>query len=317
MNKIVFFNFFHNGDCFVTKEYVRDIISKLPGIEFEYAHNNHENIICDLDCKHVPIVTMPDQFDLTYYGMSGQAAPIPYYMPMLVDTLTSTVYINTWVGSFQDLPKWGRHANFTTLPHMWKEVYDYLKIPMIGDYTCYHPEIRFDRCNTSHAQEYLSSIGDAPLVVFCNNNVMSRQSSMGNMEKIIDNISSQFPDHQFLVTDRVDVHKSNVQYSEDVLKGMVGNLNQISFITHVAKLIIGKNSGPFSYAHTRSNMTNPHKTFMCFSKQITECLTGGGEYLANSYFSDTTDDIVASDIISKLISNPIRNSVARPIQHMS
>jgi hypothetical protein len=251
---------------------------------------------------------MPDQFDLTYYGMPNQAAPIPYHMPMLVDTVTNTVYINTWVGSFQDLPKWGRHANFTTFPHMWKAIYDYLNLPMIGDYDCYHPEILFDRYNTSHAQEYLSSIGDSPLVVICNNNVLSRQSSMGDMERIIDNISSQFPDHQFLITDRVNVHKSNVQYSEDVLKGIVGNLNQISFITHAADLIIGKNSGPFSYAHTRANMTNPHKTFMCFSKQIAECLMGGGKYLANSYFSDSTDDVTATRIITSLISAPSYSS---------
>jgi hypothetical protein len=200
---------------------------------------------------------------------------------------------------------------------MWKEIYDYLKIPMIGDYTCYHPEILFDQCNTSHARDYLSSIGSTPLVVFCNNNVLSRQSDMGNMEKIIDNISSQFPDHQFLVTDRVNVHNPNVKYSEDVLNGIVGNLNQISYITHAAKLIVGKNSGPFSYAHTRSNMTNPHKTFMCFSKQIVECLMGGGEYLATSYFSDSTDDTVASNIISKLITNPSYNLTTKPTQYIS
>jgi hypothetical protein len=146
---------------------------------------------------------------------------------------------------------------------------------------------------------------------------MSQQSSMGNMEKIIDNISSAFPDHRFLVTDRVNVQKPNVQYSEDVLDGTVGNLNQISYITHSAVLIIGKNSGPFTYSHTRENMENPRQTFMCFSHKMKECLMGEGEYLANSYFSNSTDDAVSTNIISKLIAEPVYNPVAKPTQHIS
>jgi hypothetical protein len=58
--KIVFFNQYHNGDCFVGKGWVRNIIQQLPEAEFYYAHNNHADIIKDLPAKYMSIQDMPE-----------------------------------------------------------------------------------------------------------------------------------------------------------------------------------------------------------------------------------------------------------------
>jgi hypothetical protein len=291
MKKIVFFNFWQNGDCFINKEYVRDIIQHFPEAEIDYAHKNHPNIVADLKCSHVPLESLHSQLNM--------------WIPIAHDEEKDVVYINTWVGCW--IGKYlqhGEHANFTTLPRVWKEVYDYLKIIMKDSYEYYHPQIHHEHFDNTHCIEYLNEIGHSSLIVFCNGQAMSKQSSMGNMEKIIELVADAFPKHNLFVTDRVNVDRPNVKFSDDVLKGTVGNLNQISYISRFAKLIIGKNSGPFTYAHTRANMTNPHKTFMCFSHVLEHCLMGEGEYLTNSFFSDTIDDIEAFKIISELIESP-------------
>jgi len=303
MKRIVFFNFWQNGDCFINKQYVRDIIRHFPEAEIDYAHKNHPNIVADLKCKHVPLESLPSQLNM--------------WIPIAHDPEAEVVYINTWIGCW--IGKYldhGEHANFTTLPRVWKEVYDFLKIDMMQSYEDYHPEIYYEHFDNTHATEYLNEIKHSSLVVFCNGQAMSKQSSMGNMERIIDLVADAFPDYNFFVTDRVNVNRSNVKFSDDVLKGTVGNLNQISYVSNFAKLIIGKNSGPFTYAHTRDNMEDPYKTFMCFSHKMKDCLMGEGEYLTNSFFSDTIDDDEAFRIISELITSPKFNNIKKSTKQL-
>ena len=50
--KVIFFNQWRNGDCFLGKEYVREIVNMFPDIEFAYAHNNYPDIVGDLGIKH-------------------------------------------------------------------------------------------------------------------------------------------------------------------------------------------------------------------------------------------------------------------------
>ena len=303
MKRIVYFNFWQNGDCFINKEYVRDIIQHFPESEIDYAHKNHPNIVADLRCNHISLQSLPQQLTM--------------WIPIAHDPGADVVYINTWVGCW--IGKYlqhGEHANFTTLPRVWKEVYDFLKIEMKDSYEDYHPEIHHEYFDNEHAIQYLNEINHSSLIVFCNGQAMSKQSSMGNMEKIIELVADAFPNYNLFVTDIVNVNKPNVKFSEEVLKSCVGNLNQISHISSFAKLIIGKNSGPFTYAHTRANMSNPNSTFMCFSHRLEHCLMGEGEYLTNSFFSDTIDDSEAFKIISELISSPQYSNIKKTTKQL-
>lgn len=302
--RIVFFNQWRNGDCFINKEYVRDIIGRFPNVEFLYAHNNHSSIVGDLNCRHVTLNDIP---------------AIGTFVPLAVfDNDPNTLYINTWVGCW--IGKYLRekdHANFHCLHSMWKEIYNALSLEMKGDYSFYLPEIEWFRFDMKEAESYLRLIIPKNLVLICNGVQQSEQSSMGNMRKIIDTISSEFPDYEFLITHDIGLIKKNVTCSDTLFGSPIGNLNQIAYISQFAKLIIGKNSGPFTYAHVKSNMNNQGKTFMCFSHKMRDCLMGEGEYLTNSYFSDTIDDDVAIKIITDLILNPVYTSEKKPTRHIS
>jgi hypothetical protein len=98
---------------------------------------------------------------------------------------------------------------------------------------------------------------------------------------------------------------------------IVGSLNKISYISQQAELIVGKNSGPFTYAHTKFNMSDPNKTFMCFSHKLKDCLMGEGEYFADSYFSDTLDNDVAIRIVNELINNELASSNKNPTRQLT
>ena len=71
MKSLIFFNQFHNGDCFVGKEYVREIMRQLPGVEFSYAHNNHADIVKDLGCKHLGLNNIPPMDRMTRVAESA------------------------------------------------------------------------------------------------------------------------------------------------------------------------------------------------------------------------------------------------------
>jgi hypothetical protein len=150
----------------------------------------------------------------------------------------------------------------------------------------------------------LSRVDPKEIILVCNGVQQSEQSSMGDMRNIIIGLATKFPEKEFLITHKVDVDLPNVTCTDYLFSAPTGNLNQIAFLSIFAKLIIGKNSGPFTYAHIKENMNNYQKTFMCFSHKMRDCLMGEGEYLANSFFSDTVDDTKAIEICENLIQHP-------------
>lgn len=300
IKKIIFFNQWRNGDCFIGKEYVRDIISRFPDVEFGYAHDNYPTIVADLKIKHMRLKEIPQ---------------IGTFVPMAYEEQSQTMYINTWPGCL--IPKYmgeKDHANFKRLQNMWNDVYSTLNIEMNGDYQNYLPKIDWDCYELEDAQQYLDRINGKKLIVFCNGQQQSQQSSMGNMRDIIHAIATEYKYYEFLVTDELDFDLPNVTYSGTQTRDMnasnvifgpmtVGSLNKIAYITRYADLIVGKNSGPFTYAHFQENLDDQNKTFMCFSHVMKDCLLGDGEYRCNSYFSDTLSENKAIDILRRLISN--------------
>jgi len=132
------------------------------------------------------------------------------------------------------------------------------------------------------------------------------------MRNIIFELATRFPEKDFLIAHKVDVELPNVTYTDDLFNAPTGNLNQIAYLSQFTKLIIGKNSGPFTYAHIKENMNNYQKTFMCFSHKMRDCLMGEGEYLSNSFFSNTIDDNKAIEICENLIQYPSYVNYKKP-----
>jgi len=61
-HNIYFYNNYHNGDVFYSKEFVRDIKSKI-GKEHYYIHNNNPAILKDFDIKQINLTNKQGDVD--------------------------------------------------------------------------------------------------------------------------------------------------------------------------------------------------------------------------------------------------------------
>ena len=288
IKNICFFNHMMNGDSFVSKEYVRELISLFPSIRCTYAHGNHQSIVADLNCDLIR--NFPTDLQRS--------------LPLAYQQESGTLFINTWVGCWigrflhtgvQD------HANFPILYESWKEVYSFLNLQIQKDYTHYLPTINWETFDLSQANKYLNSIEGKSLILVCNGMQQSNQSNVGNMRDVVNHLAVVYPSFEFLLCAPIDVDLPNVLFADNIFNSNVGNLNQISYISQHAKLIIGKNSGPFTFSHTKENLENSGTTFLCFSTKFHECLMGAGNYDAKFYFSNTTDTQEVINICKSII----------------
>ena len=142
MKRIVFFNQFHNGDCFVGKGYVADFMEQLPDVEFAYAHNNHPDIIKDLKCEQLQLGNIPPMDRMTKVGQSPDG---------------ETIYVNTWVGCWQgQMFPFGEHINFSRLHEIWREYYKHFNLDFTEEPDYYLPEIDYSAFDLSRSIEFLS-----------------------------------------------------------------------------------------------------------------------------------------------------------------
>lgn len=289
IREIIFFNHYRNGDCFLSKGYIKDIMKKIPNIKYSYAHNNHPNIIIDLGCRPLRISDLP--------GNIIKENVRSYY-----DQENQTLYINTWVAPWKrEFFGSNEHANFAILHNIWIMYYMLLTLSLTPDHIEYLPSVDFTKFDLSQADQYLSNVQSKNLILFCNGIPQSTQSSAGNFSKVLENLSNKFPQWEFIATCKTTAVNHNITYTDNIFGSSTGNLNQISYLSHHSNIIVGKNSGPFTYSHTKENLCDPNKIFYCFSHKEQDTLTGNGNYKAKTLFSNSIDDAEIEHLIEQQI----------------
>ena len=290
MKKIIFFNQFHNGDCFVGKQYVAEIIRQLPDIEFSYAHNNHPDIIKDLGIEHLQLGNIPPMDRMTRVGESPDK---------------ETVFVNTWVGCWQGtMFNHGEHINFVRLHNIWREYFKYFNLQFVEDPNYYLPRIDDTKFDMKAADDWWTEHGDKSAILICNGTANSGQSRVGDLTQCISKLAADNPDINFIVTHRVNVTSPNIYYTDDIFADLENDLNQIAHLAGGCDVIVGKNSGPFSYCQNAENLMNDTLTFLNLSILATDCPSGGGLYKARCVHTAETNDHRIAAIIQVLFNNP-------------
>lgn len=290
VSNVIFFNHWRNGDSFINREYIKDVIRHFKGASLLYAHNNHPNVLLDLPVIQVPVTALPEGiFD---------------YTPAAYASDPKTLFVNGWIGCHKGghLPH-NRHANFDLLYKAWGSIFNDFGIPL-RSWEEYHPTVDYNVFDLTEADAYIQRIGDAPLVLFCNGQAMSGQSNMGNFASVLLRLAQQFPEHEFLATAKIGIEAPNITYTDDIFSSDVGNLHHIAYLSKRAKLIVGKNSGPFSFSHIKENMNDPTKTFVCFGHNSVDSLMGEGLYRCNSIFTSAVGENYAHLLLKEYIENP-------------
>jgi len=237
---IFFYNNYHNGDVFYSKEFVRDIKTKLSKNNNYYIHNNDFSILKDFDIQQIRSGTPNNSLSLAKKD--------------------NDLYINTWVGQGEGkYLKYGCSLKSNYL--IFSDIYKALEINIepIGFYI---PTVDFSNINID------TNIKKSILV--CNNYVHSGQSDNFNFDPIIDQVSNTFTDITFILTNDTMLEKSNIVKVKDIIGFDKNNLLEISYISTKTDIIIGRASGPFCFAHIQDNMKDSNKTFISFSYQENE-----------------------------------------------
>lgn len=297
MKNIVFYNHWHYGDLFTTRGMVADIKSQLPDFKFSYAHTKNKYATRDL-CT----------FDLSPEMNDKILSSID--QRVRIANSDDTIYINAWVGAYEGMWQ-GKHPPYTDHYKIFNLIYQSLNASFnlnlkFGDIWDYIPEINYDYFDAGASLNFTQQ-RRGRIFLFCNNEVHSKQSDMGNMREIISALSAKYPTDTFVVTDKVDVelwdkHYTNVFFTNDIFK-RDNDLCEISYLSKQASVIVGKNSSPFTYTQTKSNLLDKGKTFVCFSHEESDTLPYGMEHPSKFVFSNSIDDMSCVDLLDDIFKN--------------
>ena len=269
MTKICFFNFYHNGDLFHSKPFVREVIRLLGKEKVMYAHNKDPRAIEDLQIQTV--------------RLEGIDNKTKVFRPKDPDIL----FLNTWIGSYFD--KYTGECTLNFNMKMWADIYEdinttFNKKLKLGPVENYLPYVDYSKYDLASVNAWLDGESKKK-ILFCNGPALSGQCEYnGDMREIIGPLAAANEDKVFITTHKLDNTWSNVVYTGDIIKSDRCDLNEISYLSKYCDTLIGRNSGPFCYVSTGENLNDPLKTFYAFGHQESDCFTYGLSKKSNYIF---------------------------------
>lgn len=280
IKKIVFFNHFHNGDIFASKEYIRQIINSLPNISFEYSHGNSEKLLKDLEIGYSNInssnlgVTPRTKFFIVY----------------------DTLLINTWIGNYLEKET---GVNWITYNYMFNQIYKYLRDTDVVDIKkknvyFYIPTIDFKKFDIPTQKI------KAGTILLSNGPSLSGQSDTLGFDGLINEILEK-TDRNIILTHDSIISDSRIQYTNNIIKASNGDLNEISYVAEQCDILIGRNSGPFCFMHTKSILNDSNKTLISIGNGASESFVFGMKTLCNYYFINDKDKTDVDDQVMEKI----------------
>jgi hypothetical protein len=251
-SSVVFFNNANNGDVFYSKEFVRFFAGNLNAKAY-HSHFKCPSLISDLGIPFIRVNTQPLQ-----------------NISMHIEN--EILFLNTWIA--QNDKKWWDgctlhnnyrmyldHANTLGLSSLFPKE-EHFFIPDI-DYKHYGVD---DFCLPTDKNVFVS-----------NGPVLSGQTVNWNMTEMIVNLAKKHSSCSFYITQPIDAALKNVFDANQWFDfgGRKSNLNELSKLASLCDIIVGRSSGPYSFTHTKSNLFNPNKTYICSSNGRDEGHWGG------------------------------------------
>lgn len=251
IKKVVFFNFYHNGDLHVSRGLVREVARQCSqkGITCEYFHQNNPDVLDDI--PHVKYTT-------NNHGRQKKS-------PSCVED--DTLYINTWYGANRDIFN-GSGLSFDTLYRSFREAVKPLEIKFDQiDPIKMFPFISYEKFQIQHAREWLQSRQNRNKVFISNGKVLSGQFPNFPFSPVIHKLARKYPSIDFLISnDEPNLPTlPNVYLTRKIIKKDGLDLNENSFLASRCNTIVGRFSGTYTFAMTRHNYWDPSKTFVVFT----------------------------------------------------
>ncbi|MFA5248899.1 MAG: hypothetical protein WC415_06855, partial [Patescibacteria group bacterium] len=250
-NKIVFFNFWHNGDIHVSRSFVKFIMGL--GYECEYLHNNDLSLLKDINIKCNKI-------------------NVNYLKPNSPTHIRNNVlYINTWFSTNLNIFNIYK-ANFDCLYEYFKEIIlKYFNID-ITNYNIwdFFPKIDYKKCDIDNVNLLLNNYHGKKKIFISNGDVHSEQAFEFNFSPIINCITNKYKDFIFLISSKKNdiIRRDNLFFTEDIINIKGSDLNENSYLSLNSEVIIGRGSGPYSFSITIDNYQRNCKFIIFLKNEI-------------------------------------------------
>lgn len=273
---VYFFNNYHNGDVFYSKEFVKDIKSKI-GKNHYYIHNNDFSILKDMDIEQIKKPTPKNDISVLQ--------------------IENDIYINTWIGQ-QQSKYLSSGCNLNANYNIFCDIYEQLNIE-INQIEYYIPSVDFQKVQTLNINNFINQ--NKKYILICNNNVHSGQSENFNFDPIIDYLSTVYPDLMFIISNNTNLNKNNI-FNFSNIGGITNNLLEISYISTKCDVIIGRASGPYCFTHIKENIKNPNKNFIGFSygeaesKWVSDNNCQAKQYWSNDFTESSIINLIEDKI---------------------
>lgn len=284
---ITFFNQFHNGDCFVGKGWASNIMVQLQNLHFRYAHNNPTEIIADLHVEQIPLGEIPALDPKTKVGRDA----------------AGNLFVNTWCGAWQgELFDYSSHSNFKIQHQMYAQLCDIIgrqigcQLYQSNKVENYLPSIDFTLLDLQRQRAFITEVKKhRKLILVCNGTARSGQSQLQDMSEVIAGLSQARPNDVILVTERLPVFGENIYYTSDINQRSC-DLNEIAWLGTHADVIVGKNSGPFTWCQNIQTLMKPKK-FIAFCVKASDVPMWDLNIPAQLVTSNTVDQTQALNFI--------------------
>lgn len=288
--RVILFNHFHRGDLFTHKEFARHMKAQMPDSNFEYWHFNHPKVNLDLN---IPLTNLPNKLD----------NKVPFYEQGEV------IAINTWIGVWGDIFSKHGGVNLQSLYESWEQIYNKVGVKLHDDPEKYLPEIDFSMFNIRNI-DFFFEVNNRKRVLICNGKPMSNQSFESDMKEVIEKFAEERIDVDFICTKQFKTNALNIFFTDDIIKdseqfftGVIPywfdrplntcDLNEISYLSTKCNAIIGKNSGPFVFCETGTNLKDATKVIVSFCKGPNESMSNKVNVLCKyRHVTDHSDESI-------------------------
>jgi len=265
MKKIIFFNYAHKGDIFLSRAFVQHIMESVEA-EFYYSHYWGEYLLKDLSLKYIPLDQIPKVQTNNEHAHNF--------------VVGDTIYINTWIGKYASLitPGYCECTLKTLYSLVYPQIFNFLSQQLNLNLQL-KPIEYYLGCKIDYSYYNIASIDSfletekRKKILFCNGPSLSGQCNyVGDLAEIIDEVSSIYSDICFITTHNIELHKENIKYTGDIIKNQGQDLYEISYLSKFCNFMIGRYSGPFIFTNAViENIFDKNKKFLCFGERATDC----------------------------------------------
>lgn len=257
-NRIIFFNFFNNGDIHLSRGIVSYIIRRVKDTfsdtQFIYSHKRDPLLISDIE--HL-------QFDKNIINSIDSV-----FQPAFIKD--QDLFINTWYGTDRYHYMNQHLISFDCLYFLLNDVCkSYLDFSLDQeDPHKLFPKINFQKYQINEAKNYADQF-EEPRILIANGFAESGQADNFHFTPIVLELANKYHGIQFLLTNYEGDYqlRENVKYTTNIIrKSMGSDLNENAYLGYRCNLIVGRASGVFSFCFNQDTLFHSsHIKMMVFS----------------------------------------------------